>query len=163
MKTQLRFGKVDIEVYTKVKGEETGYRKVDLDDFTDMRAVPSFNYGMKWKRYVDKPPRRATNNWEDLGPRPSVMGQPIKNRNVTKTRKDNEPDREREQEKTDDPSSGKNPMVRANSNSNEIRNKKQKYSAVSSEEEDCQMEDENEEEEEDEDIQHYSTPAGGNQ
>ena len=40
LKTQLRFGRKDVEVFTKLKGEDGGYRKVSLEDFTNMDDVP---------------------------------------------------------------------------------------------------------------------------
>ena len=58
LKTQLRFGHGDIEVFMKYKGEDAGYRLVKLSEFTDITAVPEFNHKIRWKRYVDRPPRR---------------------------------------------------------------------------------------------------------
>ena len=40
LRTQLRFGKKDIEVFTKHKGDPTGFRVVKLDDFTDISKIP---------------------------------------------------------------------------------------------------------------------------
>ena len=122
LKTQLRFGKQDIEVFTKTKGEETGYRKVELDDFTDMSAVPEFNFTIKWRKFTDKPPRRTQKNWEDLGQRPSTIGLYHKTNHV---------------KQTGDPTTGKtaNVLTRANSNTTTSRSKKQKrVNADSSEE-----------------------------
>ena len=73
LKTQLRFGKNDIEVYTKTKGGDAGYRKVKLNEFTDMTLVPNFNHEIKWKVFADKPPRKSC-KWVDKGQRPSTMG-----------------------------------------------------------------------------------------
>ena len=58
LKTQLRFGHRDMEVYTKYKGEEGGLRKVDLEDFCDKKMIPPFDMKIVWKQYEDKPPRR---------------------------------------------------------------------------------------------------------
>ena len=58
LKTQLRFGQMDIEVYMKYRGEQVGYRLVKLEDFTDISMLLDFDQNIKWKRYTDRPPRR---------------------------------------------------------------------------------------------------------
>ena len=75
LRTQLQFGSKDVEVFTKYKGEDKGFRRVRLSELTDMSAVPAFNYNVKWKRYQDKPPRRINTCWEDPGQCPSTVGQ----------------------------------------------------------------------------------------
>ena len=75
LKTQLRFGHKDIKVYTKVKGEDSGFRKVELEDFTDVSQLPSFNHSIKWKRYCDRSPRCKTSRSAVLGVRPSIQEQ----------------------------------------------------------------------------------------
>ena len=84
LKTQLRFSHKDIDIYTKVLGEDTGYVKVDLEDFTNMSQIPEFNHQITWKRYQDKPPRRRTTLREDLGTRPSTLGQSSKSNRVNR-------------------------------------------------------------------------------
>ena len=113
LKTQLRFGKKDIEVFTKTKGEESGYKKVDLDDFTDMSLVPEFNFAIKWRKFTDKPPRRAQKIWEDLGQRPSTMWMQQKTNHM---------------KQTGDPTTRnpENVLTRANSNTTTSRSKKLK-------------------------------------
>ena len=76
LKTQLRFGRKDVEVYCKIKGEEEGFRKIELSDFTDEEKIPTFNHSIKWKRYDDKPPRRRlTSHKEVTALRPSLNNQ----------------------------------------------------------------------------------------
>ena len=58
LKTQLWFGHGDIEVNTKHKGEGVGFKLVKLSDFTDIMAVPKFDHRIRWKWFVDKPPRQ---------------------------------------------------------------------------------------------------------
>ena len=62
LKTQLRFGKWDMEIFVKYRGENTPFRQVRIDDFTDPEEVPAFNHNIKWRRYEDKPPRRRRGN-----------------------------------------------------------------------------------------------------
>ena len=58
LKTQLRFGKDDIEIFTKNKGEEAPYKQVRIEDITDITAVPLFDHSIRWRKFEDKPPRR---------------------------------------------------------------------------------------------------------
>ena len=59
LKTQLRFGRKDIEIFTKYKGDDGPFKKVRIDDFTDGEAVPLFDHSVKWRKFEDKPPRRG--------------------------------------------------------------------------------------------------------
>ena len=120
LKTQLRFGRKDIEIYTKLKGEDKGYRKVTLTDFTDMSKIAKFNAKIKWKRYQDKPPRRTQKTWKDFGQRPSTLGQIQQQGTIYKNAgKEMEVD-------YDTPAGGKNPLTRANSNTTTSAAKKHK-------------------------------------
>ena len=58
LKTQLRFGNKDVEVFLKIKGEKEGYKKVELFEFLDIRSVPSFDHSLTWKTSDKKPARR---------------------------------------------------------------------------------------------------------
>ena len=58
LKTQLRFGQKDIEIFVKYKGENAPFRMVKIEDFTDPKLVPKFDHSIKWKIFEDKPPRR---------------------------------------------------------------------------------------------------------
>ena len=60
LKTQLRFGKRDIELFTKIKGEDAPYKQVRLVDFTDTTKIPPFDHTQKWKRYPDRWTRKYT-------------------------------------------------------------------------------------------------------
>ena len=42
LKTQLRFGKTDVEVFIKYRGEPMGYKVTKLEDFTDTSQLPPF-------------------------------------------------------------------------------------------------------------------------
>ena len=73
LKTQLRLGRKDIEIYTKQRGEEQGFKKVELEEFTDVTLVPGFDNNVKWRIYTDKPQRKKSSQWEDKGERPSAQ------------------------------------------------------------------------------------------
>ena len=148
LKTQLRFGKRDIEVFVKTRGEEGGFKKVKLEDFTDVSGIPEYNHEIRWKRYVDKLPRKATSHREENREKPS-------------TRREN--DRRQEGGVTTQPNTGKEQnkspansgtMVRANSNSVVSEKKRRKrLNADSSNEEETEEDRENDDMEEDrEDI-----------
>ena len=61
LKTQLQFGKSDVELFTKYRGEESGYRFAKLEDFMDTTELPLFDHDLKWRKVVEKPPRRKIN------------------------------------------------------------------------------------------------------
>ena len=157
LKTQLRFGRKDIELYMKIRGEDKGFRRVSLYDFTDMSAVPGFNFDIKWKRYQDKPPRRATNIWADPGQRPSTIRQSDPGKKQLSTSV-NTSDVQIMDTGSEDPSNRQdsvvNPLIRSNSNTTTSVMKKHKlYSADSSGEEEylSGSEDKN---------QKFATPTG---
>ena len=53
LKTQLRFGRADIEVYTKYRGEAAGYRVTKLEDFTDPKLLPAFDHSIRWRKVTE--------------------------------------------------------------------------------------------------------------
>ena len=59
MKTQLRFGNRDIEIFVKYRGDNTPFKKIKISDITDPDLVPSFDHSIHWKRHQDRPPRRT--------------------------------------------------------------------------------------------------------
>ena len=127
LKTQLRFGNYDIEVFVKYKNREEGFKRVSLKDFTDIDAIPKFDDKLKWKRYIDRPQRtKASIHREELGKRPSTLPHQLVSEDSQNPR-DNQ---------TDSRTLQKN-LVRANSNSTSNVRKRQKlYSAASSNDED---------------------------
>ena len=58
IKTQLRFGPKDIDIFIKYKSEGVPFKLVKIEDFTDANRVPGFDHSIKWKCFLDKPPRR---------------------------------------------------------------------------------------------------------
>ena len=57
LKTQLRFGRADVEIFTKRKGGEAGYRLANLNDFIGQQQLPPFDHNIRWKKFIDHPPR----------------------------------------------------------------------------------------------------------
>ena len=81
IKTQIRFGKKDIEIFVKYKNEGAPFKQIKLEEFTDMSKVPGFDHSISWKRYTDKPPRRvvirpAGRHEQDQTTRPSSLTAP---------------------------------------------------------------------------------------
>ena len=58
LKTQLRFGMRDVEVFTKTKGSGEGFKKVELNDFLGDNYIPPYDHNIKWKRKEDRKVRR---------------------------------------------------------------------------------------------------------
>ena len=54
LKTQIRFGKRDIELFTKEKGKGEAFKKVDLGDFMDTKNLPPYNHKISWKIHAEK-------------------------------------------------------------------------------------------------------------
>ena len=50
MKTQMRFNNSDIEVLTKQRGAEEGYKVVQLSTICAEEDIPKFNCELKWKK-----------------------------------------------------------------------------------------------------------------
>ena len=48
LKTQVRFGRKDLEVFVKVKGQNEPFKKEDLENFTDTKALPMFDHNILW-------------------------------------------------------------------------------------------------------------------
>ena len=58
LKTQIRFGKKDLEIFTKEKGKNEPFKKVSLAEFTEEEDLPLFDHAITWKRYKDRKTRR---------------------------------------------------------------------------------------------------------
>ena len=80
LKTQLRFGRKDVEVFVKHRGENMPFRKIDLKEFTD-KEIPQFDHKIKWKRYIDRQPMRKMNTMEQR--QGEKAGQPAQRKEMT--------------------------------------------------------------------------------
>ena len=58
VKTQIRFGLIDVELLTKRKGSEDRYEIVPLEEIEKTNPLPKFDHSKKWSRREDRPPRR---------------------------------------------------------------------------------------------------------
>ena len=76
IKTQIRFGNNDLEVFLKTKGTKEQYKQVKLKDFVgDLGTLPPFNHDIKWKKNVDRPYRRKLDYTARKGAPPSMRNQ----------------------------------------------------------------------------------------
>ena len=50
LKTQVRFGSRDVEVYFKQRGEQDGYRQIKLEELMSGTNLPSFDYSAVWRK-----------------------------------------------------------------------------------------------------------------
>ena len=141
-------------MYTKLRGDDQGFKKVLLEDFTDTKMIPKFDAKIKWRRYKDKIPRIPNNHWEDRGERPSTRNinsnKDLQHRNKTNTDKTqrtvSKPVVLNTSSTVEDPSTRQAehipPVIRQNSNSHTSLSKKQKrYTSPSSSDEEVDMED----------------------
>ena len=67
VKTQLRFGEQDIEVYTKRKGAPKPFKRKELMEIVDLTRLPPFDHNKEWRNRKDRPPRRKVLYTEDRG------------------------------------------------------------------------------------------------
>ena len=65
LKTQVRFGELDLEVLIKRKGEGGPYRRIDMAEFLGRDTIPEFDNKVTWRRQLDKPPRRRVQSSSD--------------------------------------------------------------------------------------------------
>ena len=58
MKTQIRYGWKDIELWVKEKGSDERFRIVNMEDIEEKEKLPKFDHTVRWRRKTDRPPRR---------------------------------------------------------------------------------------------------------
>ena len=61
LKTQIRFGSKDLELYLKERGSEEGFRKTSLREFLGKEQLPKFDHSVRWRRKVNRSERRVPN------------------------------------------------------------------------------------------------------
>ena len=59
LKTQMRFGHRDVELFVKLKSEKDGYKQIKLRDFMEKEELPAFDYTVKWRKQTEKLQRRT--------------------------------------------------------------------------------------------------------
>ena len=159
MKTQMRFGSKDVEVYFKTRGSTEGYKQMKLQDLLSEEDLPGFNHKTVWKRQNGKNYRRKI----DYSARPAVLPSKCKDKNVNV---DN-PTRRNEQGQT---TNLQNKMVRQRSipEKNEKSHKKPRTEEEVSksddeyDEDDDEDEDEEEEDMEEDEVSQNVESEGGN-
>ena len=76
LKTQMRFGKNDIEVLVKMKGSEEPYKNIPIKEICRVDGkldyIPEFDDKLKWHKRNDKPPRRPQTGSPTKGKPPST-------------------------------------------------------------------------------------------
>ena len=76
IKTQMRFGRQDIEVMTKVRGSNDPYKLTSLKEICQKEGkpdvIPEFDEKIKWNRKKDKQPRRPLTGSLPKGKPPSM-------------------------------------------------------------------------------------------
>ena len=68
LKTQIRFGKLDLEVLTKQRGSEDSFKVTNLKDFIGDRDIPEYDHDVKWKHHRDRAPRRRVTSSRSSSP-----------------------------------------------------------------------------------------------
>ena len=127
LRTQLRFGNKDIEIYVKYLNEETGYKRISITDFTDLE-IPPFDSNISWKRYTDRLPRKVIDKPTAPKSRPSMVGQVQKAKRGPQIHSAHPPSGLPPQRKEQETQQ----LKRANSNTTTSASKKDKLNADSS-------------------------------
>ena len=70
LKTQIRFGKSDLIVLTKLRGSEDSFKAVNLEDFIGEADIPNYDHDIKWKSHKDRAPRRRVTSSRSSSPVP---------------------------------------------------------------------------------------------
>ena len=68
LKTQVRFGHDDLEILVKTKGTEEPFKNVNLKEFIGDMTLPEFDYSIKWKKQIDRSPRRHVSSSRSSSP-----------------------------------------------------------------------------------------------
>ena len=58
LKTQVRWGDKDVEIWTKRKGSDERYRKIDIKEFMGDTPLPEFDAKIKWTQRKEEKTRR---------------------------------------------------------------------------------------------------------
>ena len=72
LRTQIRFGKSDLELWTKIKGEDEPLKNVDLLVFLGDDKIEDFDHEIKWTHKPDREPRRRVSSSPTRGFLPSL-------------------------------------------------------------------------------------------
>ena len=64
IKTQLRWGFRDIEIFTKSRGSEEQYKRTNLKDFMGDTELPTFDTKIEWKAKKKNTLRRLPTGWK---------------------------------------------------------------------------------------------------
>ena len=56
--TQIRIGDMDLEIYTKIRGSQEPFAKINIEDVMDTADAPKFDHSINWKPKSSYPKRR---------------------------------------------------------------------------------------------------------
>ena len=76
IKTQMRWGMKDIEMFMKTKGSQEPFKKTYLKSFMEDEKLPDFNMEVQWKTRREGKPRRQLNLACKRTVLPSLVNQP---------------------------------------------------------------------------------------
>ena len=57
-KTQIRYGKCDVELWTKNRSQDERFSQMNMDDIEREQRLPKFDHTIRWTRKKERPPRR---------------------------------------------------------------------------------------------------------
>ena len=97
LRTQIRFGKIDLEVLTKEKGTQDPFKNIDLKQFLGDDTLPMFDHNIKWTYRPDRQPRRRATSSPCRGFLPSlgqgINIQPSRTKQIISKTTTNEPEK----------------------------------------------------------------------
>ena len=76
LKTQIRYGIKDIELWTKVRGSDDRFSQMKMEDIEMTEQLPKFDHSVKWTRKKERPPRRQVSPTRSKAVVPSLRRSP---------------------------------------------------------------------------------------
>ena len=73
VKTQIRWGERDVEMFLKRRGENEQFKKVELFEFMAEAVLPDVDFSIKWKIRAEKENRRKLNFGKERVQLPSLV------------------------------------------------------------------------------------------
>ena len=101
LKTQMRFGKQDVEVLTKLRGSDEPYKIVSLNKFCQGK-IPAFDDKIKWNKKKDKLPRRPPTGSPNKGKPPSMCLEGPSQHGFVRTSSQNDAPKKRSRKDTEE-------------------------------------------------------------
>ena len=76
LKTQIRYGTKDIELWTKIRGTDDMFSQMNMEDVERTEQLPKFDHSVRWTRKKERPSRRQVSPTRSKAVVPSLRRSP---------------------------------------------------------------------------------------